>query len=363
MKLLIVAPFESKGRYKGGISTVVNNLYDSGKLQEKEIDVVKFDTCRIERSNVTEAGLNAPNIKNTYLVYTHLPRFVESEKPDTVYYHTSIGMALVKDCLIIKHVKKKQPNTRMVVHIHFADYNRIMPSRRILQKLILSILKKYTDKIVFLSMKTRDEFVKRGIKKEKAFVIYNFTTMSFEETILENKAGILKFLFVGAISQRKGIFDAISALKTVRGEYEFHICGDFIKPETKEEFNKAIVGIEDKVIFHGFVKGAEKEQIFSNSDLLVLPSYGEGLPVVILEAYSAGCAVIVSNVGAVPEIVSAKNGIVVNAGDIDNLALAFQKYLNEDREVLLEQQRVNFKEASYYTIDAFANSVYNVCFR
>ena len=101
MKLMIVAPFDSKGRYKGGISSIVNTLYDSNKLQEKDIEVIKFDTCQIERSNVKEAGLNLQNIRNAFLVYTRLPKAIKNEKPDTIYIHTSVGTALLKDCLII----------------------------------------------------------------------------------------------------------------------------------------------------------------------------------------------------------------------------------------------------------------------
>ncbi len=364
MKLMIVAPFDSKGRYRGGISSIVNTLYNSGKLQDKNIEVIKFDTCQIERSNTTEAGLNLQNLRNASLVYINLSRDIKTKKPDTIYFHTSVGAALLKDCLIIRHVKREYPNIRIVVHIHFAEYNKIMPSKRVLRQWVLSALKKYPDMIVFLSEKTKEEFIKNGINRDKATVIYNFCTLSFDEDSLnKSRSGVLKYLFVGAISKRKGILDVLSALKDVRGEYEFHICGDFLDAETKNAYSKAIVGIEDKIIFHGFVEGEEKKRIFANCDIIVLPSYGEGLPVVILEGYSAGCAIIASNVGAIPEIVKTENGIIVEPGDIGKLALAIQKYLDEGRNALSEQQCLNFKEAARYTIDAFASSVFDVCFR
>ena len=364
MKLMIVAPFDSKGRYKGGISSIVNTLYDSNKLQEKDIEVIKFDTCQIERSNVKEAGLNLQNIRNAFLVYTRLPKAIKNEKPDTIYIHTSVGTALLKDCLIIKHVKRKCPNVKLVLHIHFADYDKIMPSKHALRQWILSILKYYPEKIVFLSEKTREEFVKNGIDRDRTTVIYNFSTISFdEENLKKYRSGKLKFLFVGAISQRKGIIDVLSALKKVDGEFELHICGDFMNDETKDAFFKTVVGIEDKIFFHGFVKGEEKNRVFANCDILVLPSYGEGLPVVILEGYSAGCAIIASNVGAISEIVNTENGILVEPGDVDRLACAIQKYLDEGRSMLSKQQAINYKEADKYTISAFADSIFDVCYR
>ncbi len=362
MKLMIVAPFDSKGRYKGGISSIVNALFDSGELQKKNVDVLKFDTCQIIRSNATESKLNLQNLTNAFLVLTKLRKEIKKEKPDIVYFHTSIGVALLKDCLIIKYVKKHWPNIKIVQHIHFAEYNKIMPSKEAFKQMTLFILKKYPDMIVFLSEKTKEEFINNGINKNKATVIYNFSTISFNKDCLKkSKDGVLKFLFVGAIGQRKGIYDVLSAFKAVQGEYEFHICGDFISDEAKKEFFIAISGIEDKIIFHGYISAEEKRSVYQKSDILVLPSYGEGLPVVILEGYSAGCAIIASNVGAIPEIVSTKNGIIVEPGDINKLASTIQYYLDGGRHYLSKQQMINYKEAEKYTIDEFAKSVFDVC--
>ena len=364
MKILIVAPFDSKGRYSGGISSIVNTLCDSGKLQEKNVKVLKFNTCQISRSNATEARLNFQNLKNTFLIFIKLPRTIIAEEPDTIYFHTSVGMALLKDCMIIRNVKKQFPNVKIVVHIHFADYVKIMPSKEVFRHFILLVLEKYTDKIVFLSEKTKEEFIKNGIDRDKATVIYNFSTMSFDEDCLRKSGtNVLKYLFVGTLSHRKGIFDILSALNYVHGDYEFHICGDFLKAETKAAYLKAISGIEEKIFYHGFVKGEEKKHIFSDCDILLLPSYAEGLPVAILEGYSAGCAIIASNVGAIPEIVKMQNGIIVKPGDINGLAFAIQEYLDAGRHSLSKQQYTNYIESFRYSIDAFADSVFDICYR
>ena len=53
----------------------------------------------------------------------------------------------------------------------------------------------------------------------------------------------------------------------------------------------------------GWVSGEEKKKYLSNSNILVLPSYHEGFPVVILEAMASGSAVIATDVGAIPEMI------------------------------------------------------------
>ncbi len=362
MKLLIVAPFDSKGRYKGGISSIVNTLYDSGELQKKNVIITKFDTCRIARENITEGRFNYINIRNSLEVFRELPKTINADNPDTMYFHTSVGLAFLKDCLIILYIKRLFPLIKIVLHIHFADYDKIMPRKIFTRKIIVSILRKNVDNIIFLSEKTREEFIENGIEKQKTTVVYNFSTLHYKESVLKNKTGIIKFLFVGSLTNRKGIYDIISALKRVHGDYEFHICGDFVKKGMKQEFDLSINEIKNRIFFHGFVTGTEKERIFANSDVLVLPSYGEGLPVVILEAYSAGCAVVSTYVGAIPEIVNENSGSVLEPGNIDGLCTILQKYVSNGRDFLSKQQEFNYKLSSKYTVKEFSNDVYNACF-
>ena len=67
----------------------------------------------------------------------------------------------------------------------------------------------------------------------------------------------------------------------------------------------------DKITYHGYVNLEQKEALMSRADILVLPSYREGLPISILEALSNSCAVIATPVGAIPEILSSDNAVIV----------------------------------------------------
>lgn len=75
---------------------------------------------------------------------------------------------------------------------------------------------------------------------------------------------------------------------------------------------------------------------FINSDLYVLPSFDEGLPIVILEAMAAKLPIVATNVGDVGEIVmNAKCGVVVSPGDVNALSLAIRgMYKNKQRKIL-----------------------------
>ena len=70
------------------------------------------------------------------------------------------------------------------------------------------------------------------------------------------------------------------------------------------------------IIYHGLIKSQNAiKGILDNSDILVSPSYSEGMPTVILEAMARGCAIIATDVGATCTMVSSDNGWLIN-GDI-----------------------------------------------
>ena len=136
----------------------------------------------------------------------------------------------------------------------------------------------------------------------------------------------LRLLFLGAISEGKGIFDLIDAIADradyMRGRIELHIGGN------GKEFERmtALIrdrGVADIITSHGWVAGAAKNKLLAQADVLVLPSYSEGMPISILEAMAAGLALVTTPVGGIPEIVeNGVSGIFVSPGDKNAIAEA-----------------------------------------
>lgn len=365
MRVLMAAPFEAKGRYKGGISSVVNNmLLHKSALDECNLEIIKFNTCAVKRAAGSDASFNKENIKNALYLYNTITDSIKENNPDILYYHSSVRYALLKDLLILRNAKI---NTKIktVIHIHFADYEKIMTGNSLIDKLILSILKKYVDVIVFLSKTTMNSFVKHGIDRKKCTVIYNFNTLTLKESDIsnsnQNEDKTIRLLFVGTIGKRKGFFDLVKALERVdKNKYELHVCGEATDEESKELFEKCKNEMKKNLVFHGFVSGEERDYIYKKADIMILPSYGEGLPMVILEAFSAGCAVISTNVGAIPEILKDENGTIIEPGDIDALSQAISFYIDNPKK-LLEIKKNNFQYSSKFTCEEFIYRVSDAC--
>lgn len=364
MKILMAAPFDVKGRYQGGISSIANSVIKSiDFLRENNLQIIKFETCRVKRSNKSEAQFNLKNIKNFLDLYCCITKAIIDSSPQVLYFHTSIRLALLKDLLVIRHAKKKT-GVKTVLHIHFAEYSKIMTGRKLLDDLILFFIKKYVDKIVFLSKETLEEFSVHGLDESKSVVIYNFSTVECtpdeQKYAVENTNEKCKFLFIGSIDKRKGICDILECLAKCDSPFELHICGGYRDEETKNRVKGYISHMKSAVIEHGYVNGKEKKQLFLNSDVLVLPSYGEGLPMVIMEAYHTGCAVISTSVGAIPEIVNETNGFIIEPGNREQLLDAMNTLMN-DSQLLRQMKIANIKVSKIFTLKKFIHDISDVC--
>ena len=153
--------------------------------------------------------------------------------------------------------------------------------------------------------------LKNGDKNESIFTIPNAIESSWIiEKISDIKSDKLKFVFVGRYERIKGLkelFKVINKLTTIYS-FEFHFIGEI---QTNKQINN------NNFFYHGTIKDTEVvKKILINSDILVCPSYSEGMPTVILEAMACGCAIIATDVGAVNTMVNDKNGWLINKVNI-----------------------------------------------
>jgi glycosyltransferase involved in cell wall biosynthesis len=94
-----------------------------------------------------------------------------------------------------------------------------------------------------------------------------------------------------------------------------------MQPELEQMAQR--LGLNGQVVFLGPLARAELPALLAQADVVVLPSYWEGLPVALIEALSAGVPIVASRVGGNPELVGdCENGYLVPPGDADALAAA-----------------------------------------
>jgi glycosyltransferase involved in cell wall biosynthesis len=126
--------------------------------------------------------------------------------------------------------------------------------------------------------------------------------------------------------------------------FEFHFAGPI--PEHKK------ISLPH-VTYHGLL--TSKEQIVNLMDqmeVLVCPSYSEGMPNVIMEAMSRGCAFFDTNVGAVPLLVNNQNGWLIGPTSVNELKEAIKAAATCDAEILENMRKVSLNRiAKNFTWD------------
>lgn len=140
----------------------------------------------------------------------------------------------------------------------------------------------------------------------------------------------VRILFLGRVGERKGVPELIEALGALprEGGWRAIIAGDGDLDQSLARI--ADLGLQDKVTMPGWVGPEDVARLLAASDILVLPSYDENLPMSVIEAMANGLAVVATPVGATEEIVvDGQTGLLVQPGDIPGLTTALSRLLDD----------------------------------
>lgn len=136
--------------------------------------------------------------------------------------------------------------------------------------------------------------------------------------------------FVGRLDQVKGVPLLLEAFGRIRARHpqaRLTIAGD---GPAREMLEAAARPMGEAVRFAGYIDEPGVAALLAEADMLVLPSFAEGLPVVLMEAFASGIPVIATQVAGVPELVEdGISGFIVPPGDVDTLAARMDRLLSE----------------------------------
>lgn len=136
--------------------------------------------------------------------------------------------------------------------------------------------------------------------------------------------GTIRLLVVAQLIERKGLGVLLDALARLPAgvRWRLEICGTG-PAEAALKAQAARLSLGERIRFRGLVPHDDLAAIFRQTDIFVLPSLQEGLPLALLEAMAAGVPAVTTAVGGVPRVITHDmNGLLVKAGDPDGLALA-----------------------------------------
>ena len=226
--------------------------------------------------------------------------------------------------------------------INFHGMNMFLPTnglKLIISNFLLRPFVKYNMKksnyVFSYGGKVTSTIINSGLSGKKVIEI----PTGIESRFVVNKNIIkvnskLKFLFVGRNDPLKGIDELFKALKSVNPSL---IDFEFIGPIPKKL-------VQNNIKYHGLISNMKDIfNIMDQCDVLILPSYSEGMPNVILEAMSRGLIIIATDVGAINILVSSKNGILIKDPKHENILKAIKALITSDRKSLLKMKYFSLK--------------------
>lgn len=218
-------------------------------------------------------------------------------------------------------------NKKTILHIHGSRIaENINNSPWIVRNLNRLILKKSSN-VIALSPKIANH-IQNNLGLDNVKTCMNGVSIpNIKKIDLTKKyeAIPLEILFLSNLMQEKGVFELLeSVIQLNKKGLHLHLnLAGAIEPSIKTSITKIIQDNPGYFTYYGIVKGEEKARLLSECAIFCLPSYDEGIPLSILEAYAYGCTVVTTHVGGIPDIFSPfQNGYLCMPKDVESLVSA-----------------------------------------
>jgi glycosyltransferase involved in cell wall biosynthesis len=161
----------------------------------------------------------------------------------------------------------------------------------------------------------------------------------------------------GRLLPRKGFQYLINAIKDEKLNYELHILGD---GPFRNELQKLSKNSKTKIVFHGWIsnKSDEYKKILGKAKIYVLASLKENASIALLEAMSASCAIITTNISGCPETVG-KSGILVDPKNTNQIKENILNLIKDEKLMKSYQNKSRRRLLDKFTWDKISKEYEN----
>ena len=243
-------------------------------------------------------------------------------------------------------------------------------------KTLYSFAAKKSDRIIAVSESTKKDAQKfLGYPEDKITTIYNgidkrfFGDGVFLKDDLKKAYGIFDkyILFLGTLEPRKNLSRVLEAFAKFKKDYKNNFDYQLVVAGKRgwlaEEYRQTAedMGIDNEVVFTGYVGGDELKPLYANAEFFVMPSLYEGFGQTIVEAMASGAPCLVSKVSSIPEI-AGEAAYFVDPHDTEGIAkgmaeLASSKELREKLSTAGKEQAKKFswEKCAQETLEVYKN--------
>jgi len=333
-RLLVVGPLPPP---VGGVETVTQAVLESPAFAD--FDVTHCSTTKGPTKEKV-GRFDADNILWALRHFSRMSAAMTRSRPDVVYLAVSgTWSGFLRDAVLAGIARRG--GARVVGHIHGSNFHEILERHGLAERIVRTGLDQF-DSLLVLGEHWRGLIEAYGVRARYAVAPSTFRREVLERGLAwtppERGDREVVGLLAGSLGRRKGVFDLLDALAACKAAgLRFRMV--FVGPEEHVGDWDALLrrrrelGLEDLAEFTGPLQGEPLYDRFRASDLYVMPSYTEGLPVAFFEAGAFGLPVITTPVGSITDLIRhGENGLLVQPGHIDELVEAIGRLARDPAE-------------------------------
>jgi glycosyltransferase involved in cell wall biosynthesis len=351
IRVIIVSPSLDPKLNVSGVSSVVNLIVNCNK----SVQYIHFQQGKTD----TERGGKLNRLKRILESYASWKQLLKKDENALIHYNMSMdAKSIIRDVPFIRYACRHKRS--VLVHIHGGKY-LFYTKRPLFINVFLKELFRLKLPVVVLSNEEKWT-IQKEFQHNDVQVLPNVVDLreasSFTREYSYSKKR-LDILFIGRITEDKGINYIISACKTLKEEglnFILHIAG---KEQGKADYiGQLKSALGDSFLYEGIVFGKAKAELLKQCDIFLLPSYYEGLPMSLLEAMSFAEVPVVTDVGSINTVVKDKyNGLLVKVKDSQSIVEAVKLLIcKEDfrKNLSVNAQSTIFEK---YNPDKYINQI------
>lgn len=345
----------------GGVEKHCQELYP--RIAQKGHDVFLCRrSCYVSKEICDYQGVNiltsyAPRKKSFEAIIHTFISLVKAipYQPDLVHIH-AIGPSLLIPVARLMGFK-------VVMTHHGPDYDRQKWGK--FAKFVLRLGEKaggcYADEVIVISSVIR-KIIAEKCRRESNLICNGVPVpQKSGNTDFLTQIGTAPQKYVLAVARfvpEKGLHDLIEAFKSIDSDDKLVIAGDADHESDYSKELRQAAKTDSRIILTGYVTGEPLNQLYSHAGLFVLPSYHEGLPIVLLEAMSYGLPVLVSDIPANMEVGLSEDRYF-KCGNVSDLKEKMESLLKIQLSEE-ERQRIRNQIAEKYNWDKIAEQTLKV---
>ena len=279
-----------------------------------ELQGVSLDQCRFVRFNGEDIACLIPGM--TDIMPYPSTRFIDLSAQELEDYEaafTRVTTETVADFqpdvihshhlwLVSSLIRRLFPHIPVVTTCHGTDLRQFQNCPHLRPKVLSGCSR--LDAAMALSAVQKEEIERTyRLPPEKVIVTwagYHDALFTFDRKPAPRP---IQLVYAGKLINAKGLPWLLKALATLQTrDWQLHLVGGG-SGRQKDACMRLARDLGDRVVIHGQIPQARLASIFKQAHLFVLPSFFEGLPLVVLEALACGCRVVANNLPGVMEVV------------------------------------------------------------